>query len=154
MVKVVINACFGGFGLSPAATRRLAELQGRECYFFKPDGLSTYEPVREPSRRDLFWDAFSVPDPTDVLAWSRPWHEMTDAEKQAHNDAYRAIHLDDFSRDRANPLLVRVVEEMGSEAASGACAELKIVEVPDGVAWEISEYDGNETIHEQHRTWG
>jgi len=33
-MKVAINACFGGFGLSPLAVKRLAELQGRECHFF------------------------------------------------------------------------------------------------------------------------
>ena len=29
-MKVVINACFGGFGLSPLAVKRLAELNGRD----------------------------------------------------------------------------------------------------------------------------
>ena len=32
-------------------------------------------------------------------------------------------------------------------------AELKIVEVPDDVVWEIDEYDGLESISEVHRRW-
>lgn len=54
--------------------------------------------------------------------------------------------------DRSNPKLVACVEILG-EDANGMCAELAIVEIPDDVAWEISEYDGFEHVAEQHRTW-
>ncbi|MGZ8405861.1 MAG: hypothetical protein ACXW38_09290 [Nitrospira sp.] len=37
---------------------------------------------------------------------------------------------------RDDERLVRVVEELGEEA-NGHCAELKIVEIPDDVAWEM-----------------
>ena len=53
---------------------------------------------------------------------------------------------------RSNPILVQLIEEMG-RAADGQCAELKIVEIPDGVDWEIVEYDGLESVHEKHRSW-
>lgn len=36
-----------------------------------------------------------------------------------------------------------VVEQLGSERASGLFASLKVVEIPDGVEW----------IAEKHRTW-
>jgi hypothetical protein len=35
----------------------------------------------------------------------------------------------------------------------GAYSQLKVVEIPDGVEWEIAEYDGSEHIAEKHRTW-
>ena len=54
---------------------------------------------------------------------------------------------------RANPLLVEVVEELGSGAASGSYANLKVVEIPDDVLWHIEEYDGAEHVAENHRTW-
>lgn len=57
---------------------------------------------------------------------------------------------DDIPRD--DPLLARVVEEMG-EAASGPMASLKVVEIPVDVEWEMQEYDGAEWIAEKHRTW-
>ena len=57
----------------------------------------------------------------------------------------------DIPRDDA--ALIQVVEELG-DAANGACADLKIVEVPDEVDWYIEEYDGNEWVAERHRTWG
>ena len=48
--------------------------------------------------------------------------------------------------------LIAVVEIMGS-AADGEYAELKIVEIPNGVNGCIEEYDGREWVAERHRTW-
>jgi len=58
---------------------------------------------------------------------------------------------DDIDRD--DPYLVRVVQEMGGDRAGGPYSELKIVEIPESVAWQIQEYDGMEWVAEQHRTW-
>ena len=55
--------------------------------------------------------------------------------------------------ERDDPVLVQVVEELGSETASGNYAKLKVVEIPDGVVYEIQDYDGQESIHETHRSW-
>lgn len=58
----------------------------------------------------------------------------------------------DYQIERDDKNLVKVVETLG-DAASGWAAELKVVEIPADVAWEISEYDGLEWIAEVHRTW-
>lgn len=86
MRKIVINKCFGGFGLS-----------------------------------DKAWELLH----------------------------YTGAYID-IPRD--SPSLVKVVEELGSKAWGGY-AELKIVEIPEDVEWEIIEYDGLEYIAEQHRKW-
>lgn len=54
--------------------------------------------------------------------------------------------------ERTDPRLVAVVEELGKKA-SGPTAELRVVEIPDGIEYEIEEYDGYEHIAEVHRTW-
>lgn len=54
--------------------------------------------------------------------------------------------------ERADPLLVEVVERLG-RAASGTYARLKVVEIPDDVEWTIHDYDGLEWVAEKHRTW-
>lgn len=56
---------------------------------------------------------------------------------------------------RTNPIAISIVEKLG-EAANGACAKLEIVEIPftDEDGWHIHEYDGMESIHENHRSWG
>jgi hypothetical protein len=61
-------------------------------------------------------------------------------------------YFSDRDIKRTDHFLVEVVEELG-EAANGSCAELKVVEIPDNVKWQIEEYDGVEWVAEQHRTW-
>lgn len=59
-----------------------------------------------------------------------------------------AISTNDWSR--SNQDLIQKAEEFGLERASGPCANLEIVEVPDGCCYSIEEYDGKEYIKE---TW-
>lgn len=55
--------------------------------------------------------------------------------------------------ERNDPTLVHVVEELGT-ASWGTYAQLKVVDIPDDVEdWEITYYDGLETIRETSRTW-
>lgn len=54
--------------------------------------------------------------------------------------------------ERNDPRLVDAVEKLGDKA-NGFCAELKIVDIPDGVDWIIENYDGKEWVSERHRTW-
>ena len=137
-MKIVINTCFGGFELSNKALKRLAELEGRECYFFKGGLGSTYTKTEE-NERNMFTTAFDIPNPNEVIG-------------NDGGNLWAKHHIDNSRDDRTNPLLVQVVEELG-DAASGQCADLKVVEVPDGVKWVLDEYDGVETIHEEHRSW-
>ena len=53
---------------------------------------------------------------------------------------------------RNDPALIEVVEELGKKA-DGYFSELKIVEIPDDVKWYISDYNGIEEVHEEHRKW-
>jgi hypothetical protein len=64
------------------------------------------------------------------------------------------IPLSDYRWEiqRDDPHLVQTIQELG-KAANGKYAELKVVEVPSGVEWYISEYDGWEHVAEAHRTW-
>ena len=75
-------------------------------------------------------------------------------------DKYGFIHFKngedyfcDTDIERNDPVLVEIVEALTSEKASSRFASLKVVEIPDGVEWELKEYDGMEHIAEVHRTW-
>jgi hypothetical protein len=153
MKKIVINSCYGGFGLSPLAIKRLAELEGKKCYFFKNDLKDNkHIPIGiKDIKNTLFFSAFTVPNPDEVMS-SNEWSTMTPKEREKHNELYRSISLDSRPVKRDDPLLIQVVEEL-KDKANGAGAKLTIVEIPDGVDWEIDEYDGNEWVAENHRRW-
>jgi hypothetical protein len=59
-----------------------------------------------------------------------------------------------YDRDipRNDPYLIKIVRELGM-AANGDFANLKVVEIPGNVDWEIADYDGAEWVAETHRTW-
>lgn len=164
-MKVVINRCWGGFSLSATAVARIAELQGRECYFFTTDykqGLDapmipvTLEQVEEgPTRMSrMMFSAYDIPNPNEVFAYpdNKTWNEMSMEERQHNSALYEKHSFDTRPSERHDPMLVRVVEELG-EKSWGTCSELRVVDIPDGTDYEIDEYDGMETIHEKHRSW-
>lgn len=136
-MKVVINTCYGGFGLSPKATKRLAKLEGRECYFFEQDfPEKAYIPVSV-EQASGYCTAFDIPNPN--------------ALRRSEEINRHLIHYSD-SMDRSDPKLLQVVEELGKEA-NGDYAKLSIVEIPDGINWVIDAYDGIECVEEAHRSW-
>lgn len=117
-MKVVINICYGGFGLSSKAVERCIELGL---------GLTEYK-----------GNFYADPDAYFVKI----------------NEEYFCIKGDD-KEFRCNPVLIQVIEELGSGKASGNLAKLKIVEIPFDTTegWDIDEYDGFERIEESHRFW-
>ena len=79
-----------------------------------------------------------------------------EAEQLLFNKATNPLGQKSFSLgrhvDRSDPLLVEVVEELGSKSW-GDNAQLKVAEIPEDVSWEIIDYDGVEYIAEKHRKW-
>ena len=55
-----------------------------------------------------------------------------------------------ISRD--DKRLIECITALGKQA-DGAFSELKIIEIPDDVEWQIEEYDGLEWVAEKHRCW-
>lgn len=138
-MKIVINSCFGGFSLSPKAIAEFYKRKGRECHFFtQPDFKGKYIPVDPDSKTcisQMMLAAFDVADP--------------DVEE---DDFWQNHYLDSRPDDRTDPDLVAVVDQLGDEAG-GSCAQLKVIEIPDGTNWEIAEYYGVESVHEVHASW-
>jgi hypothetical protein len=58
-----------------------------------------------------------------------------------------------FYDDRDNKLLIETIKELGEESSSGNLAKLKLIEIPVDVEYTIDNYDGIESIHENHREW-
>lgn len=132
MPEVVLNKCWGGFGLSQAGMKAYYARKGRPCYVFGRGTKNEYVPSTSTSSYEYYFD---VPNPND----------LDSKERNAH-------WLGNPSDKRTDPDLIAVVRELG-DAASGDCAKLEIVSVPDGVQWHIEDHDGRERIAENHRTW-
>jgi len=149
-MKVVINDCFGGFNLSHKAVMRYAELKGINLY-----------PWIDNISKKVYGDRATLDNPHICIHYTTvPEDEYQKAEeeeskKPISRGRYNKTNDYYFSErdiNRTDPLLIKVIKEMGNDA-NGHCAELKIINIPDDVEWEIEEYDGSEWVAEKHRTW-
>src|SRR5690606_27159918 len=141
-MKVVINKCYGGFGLSPKAVLKYAEYSGFKVYAYTEDYETDFE-NRQCDRID---------SPTDSGPFIFYFSKQDLGKRVSVKILNDVKWFHDYDVDRNDPILVRVVEELGEEA-DGEHASLKVVEIPDDVEYEIPEYDGIEHIAEVHRTW-
>lgn len=132
-MKIVINKCFGGFGLSRDAMLRLA---ASDCPHIK-----RHEPSDYYGGRDGWEEKFEADKARTGLFEILVVDGMIITDEHRSDDAARSCQV-----------LVSAVEEMGP-AADGRCAKLAIVEIPDDVEVQIDDYDGQESIHEAHRSW-
>lgn len=137
-MKVVINTCYGGFGLSVNAILRYAEIKGIVLYPFTEDGPISldqrFKPCDPLSCKSIFGPHFSTKPLTP--------------EGKYEEDSY----FSEYSIERDDPALVQTVLELG-DGANGRCAKLKVVKIPDRTEYGISEHDGLETVEEIHRSW-
>jgi len=145
-MKVVVNRCFGGFGLSNKATKMLANLKGKECYFYKQVGYSLNN-----DDEDLYIKVDEKERDSFISTVNKDYGEKTNS---FNNEDYD-LGFDKYSYGkefRIDKDLIKVIETLGNDA-DGNYASLDIVEIPNDIEWEINEYDGSETIEEVHRSW-
>jgi hypothetical protein len=143
-MKIVVNRCYGGFGLSPLATKRYLELSGFQCYFYtqtkyKHDGGKDEYVQVDVDQAEKEIGVVHVYKKDLGKRFSKWPEKMPD-------------YFGHYNLERNDPMLVKAVEELG-EKANGQFAKLEVVEIPDGIEWHLDEYDGIESIHENHRSW-
>jgi hypothetical protein len=127
-IEVVINRCYGGFGLSHIAVLNLFDAG---CSHIKTMHLDKYFEKDSCVSRADHLRLCNIPTRNDL------------------------VFLDEHGRsaeDRTCSHLIAVVRELGTNA-NGQCAKLKIVKVPGNVNFSIDDYDGLETLEEVHRSW-
>lgn len=144
MTKIVINSCYGGFGLSPLATTKYLELKGKKCYFYITSDYGDY------SYDSCTYKRLSIEEATKEHTVYTILQDLGEFHKgRIPNDVF----FSDYNIERNDPDLIKVVEEFG-EKANDTYSKLEIVEIPDDVkSWEIEDYDGRESVHETHRSW-
>ncbi len=134
-MKLVKNTCYGGFGLSNKAYEKLIEWGIPVKKYTKQVQDEDTGRYNSPSENEgeVIFDRTLTKKEDPMIYFGRYWETW-------------------ISENREHPLLVRVVEELGAEA-NGSCANLIVVDIPDGTDYEIDDYDGIETIRETHNTW-
>lgn len=132
-MKIVYNACFGGFGLSDLAVKAYAKRKGWTLFVENDDkyGFTQYWRVG--------------PDARSGVLEGEAWHRATQAQREESNRLYSELCFSPREIDRTDPDLVAVVEQLGDKA-NDRFAKLEVAEVPTGERYRIDEYDGNETV--------
>ena len=132
-MKLVINDCYGGFGLSPKGCKRYLELKGQEAYFYIQTAYKWSDNVMKFERVDNV-------DDIDTLFFSCTTYDQGKTISDFPKDTFYSKNL-----KRNDPTLIQVVEELGDEA-SGKCSHLIVVEIENGRWYKIDEYDGYESV--------
>lgn len=136
MIEVVINRKYGGYGLSYKAVMAIAKRKGIKLYAY------TYDYDDSSLQRVIPYN----PKKHDV----HTVHYCTKPNIKTNKQLNRFYYIDNW--ERTDKDLIAVVKKLG-KASYGKYSALVIVKVPEDVEWEISDYDGVETIHEKHRVW-
>ena len=142
-MKVVVNKSFGGFGLSQKAYERLVGKHGIPAVSYYSNQAKC-----QANHGDVIYDKEITECDGDLCSHSHC--KNYDKKSCWLDNRYWEVWLDDR---RDDPRLVETVEFLGKEV-NDRYSELKIVEVPDDVEWEIDEYDGNECVREKSRCFG
>ena len=139
-MEIVINKCFGGFSLSNKAEDLYAEKKGFKLYRYEQtkyvhsDSRNEYKKLKDGEVDQLF-----------ILTYTKDLGDTID--ELPEGSFWWSNNI-----ERTDPTLIEVVKELGS-LADGGFAKLEVVDIPNDIEWEISEYDGIETVHEKHRSW-
>ena len=137
-MKVILNKCYGGFGVSQEAYELYAKKKGIEIFPYTikfKNGTGIYKKA----------NSGNTVITTYLTKDFGYFVEMSDDDLKGKH-----LYLDDGHRE--DPVLIEVVEELG-DRASGRFAKLVVVDIPDGMEYEIDDYDGIETLHQKVETW-
>ena len=137
MKKVILNKCFGGFGLSKEAYELYAKKKGISVFHYTQENLKKeiYTYATDDNRT---FDFYFTKDFGDNVYIS--------------DEDFKEYFLNLDEKFREDKTLIEVVEELGKKA-NAFYSNLKIVEIPDDLDYVIDNYDGIETLHQKVKEW-
>ena len=131
--KVVVNGCFGGPSISVKCLKYLID-----------SGSEKAKKVKLNKRlNDDDYDA-----EMDIIDYESKFGIKYEQYKnlEINDDEYECCNL--YEGWREDPVLIKAIETLGSEACSGSCAHLVVetIKIALGFTYDIRDYDGNENI--------
>ncbi len=136
--KVILNKCFGGFGVSKKAYELYTKKKGLNLFCYECDIKDYRNHIYKYAKDDNLFNHYFTKDFGDNV--------------QISNEDYEKYSLYLDTRYREDPILIEVIEELGEEA-NNKYSQLKIVEIPDNLNYTIDDYDGIETLHQEVQEW-
>lgn len=143
-MKIAVNKCWGGFSLSKEAQALYMEMK------YGVDNVHYYTLDNYSGKKSNKEDFIKQGDADDIY--------ITTTDCGEEFDDYSSLNIDWFEEYndsiefRSDPVLIKVLEELGDDA-NGHSAAIEIVDVPDDANVYIDNYDGLETVREKHRRW-
>ena len=137
-MKVILNKCYGGFGVSQKAYELYAKKKGIEIFAYKLE-CTNDKPIYR--KTDMGSSIFTI-------TFTKDFGDYVDL----YDDNSEKYILELCSNHREDRVLIEVVEELGDRANS-PFSKLVIVDIPDGMEYEIDDYDGVETLHQKVEKW-
>jgi hypothetical protein len=148
-MKVVINISEKWFfSLSALALKELAKRNAKCLTVLTPQIYygGYKEPYKDGWEKDFEEDKANFDDIGDGMSINSNGYILKDGliyMLEGHNDC----------SDRIDKDLVDVVETMGKKS-HGVDSKLKVVEIPDGIEWEILNFGFTEVVYEVGHCWG
>lgn len=134
-MKIILNKCYGGFGLSKEAYELYAKKKGLTLYPYYDSSKDNFITLKKGDSSFLTY--YFIEDFGDeVLKNKIDWSKHLYLNYEYRND----------------PILIEVVEELGAKA-NGRFSNLVVVDIPDNMDYVIDDYDGIETLHENIKVW-
>lgn len=136
-MKIVIDVSYGGLILSCQAKRKYLDLANVRYYLYQYPSSNEVDEGAEDCYKRV--DCFNHDADFVRVIFCR--HDLGASVEEIPYDE------DFFNKDpkRTDPLLIRVVDELGAEASAKG-SELRVVEIPDGSKWQINECGGVEIV--------
>lgn len=137
-MKVILNKCYGGFGVSQEAYELYAKKKGIELFAYKLD-CENGKPIYK--KTDTGSSIFTI-------TFTKDFGDYIDLSDDSSNEYCLELRRG----HREDPVLIEVVEELG-ERANSPFSKLVVVDIPDDMEYEIDDYDGVETLHQKVEKW-
>ena len=152
-MKIAIQSGEGIFDLSPIAIQMYCRMKRMDVYFYRLAGSKTgsdvFERVYDETPTFLKYEAF--------LCLKKDFGSRFEDAFNSHEfspEKYYSYVFETMYIPRTDEDLIAVIENLKGES-SGDGANLKVVEIPEGVDWEIVQdfESGSEMIVEKYRHW-